>query len=219
MKFIEVSNLRKKFGRNKVLDGISFSVKKGDFVVIFGPSGCGKTTLIKILSGLIACEGDVDVGSKRIGVVFQEPRLFPWLSVEDNIKFGLELQNKKQPQKDIDRVIDALEISNFKDDYPDQLSGGMKQKVALARVLVTKPDVIVLDEPFASLDVVTRKKLQDELLKIHKRKATMIFVTHNIEEALRLGKKIIVLSNKPTKVKGFLTGKNRSKKRMLDLMR
>ncbi len=215
---IKMDNVKKSFGKLKVLDSLNINVKKGEFLVIFGPSGCGKTTLIKVLGGLIPYSGKVDIKDKELGIVFQESRLFPWLTVKKNAVFGLELQGKGVNEKETDSVLRKLGLCDFEDDYPSKLSGGMRQKVAFARVLLTKPDIMLLDEPFSSLDVISRRKLQSELLKMRGR-MTLVLVTHNIEEALKMGDRIIVLSKRPARIKGVLSLGNKTKRKVMELLR
>lgn len=202
---IEVKNLKKSFSNLKILDGISFKVRKGEIATLLGPSGCGKTTLTRILADLLPHDdGDVSIGAE-VGLMFQEPRLLPWRTVKENISLGLELQDKTIDDGKIEELLKLVDLYDFKDSYPSELSGGMKQRVALARTLVIEPRILIMDEPLSALDPVTRKMLQDKILKIHrKKKLTTLFVTHSIEEAIRLGDKIIVFSQRPTKVKGII---------------
>jgi NitT/TauT family transport system ATP-binding protein len=188
-----------------VLNGVSMDIKEGEFVTILGPSGCGKSTLLNIIAGLdspdsgsIAVRGEhkTGTGPDRI-VIFQEGALFPWLTVVENIEFGLKLAgvSKEKRRQEAGRLIDMVQLSKFADSYTHQLSGGMKQRVAIARALAMNPGVLLMDEPFAALDVQTRDMLHSELLQIHKAtKKTILFVTHNINEALLLGDRVIVLS-------------------------
>lgn len=188
-----------------VLNKVSIDIKDGEFVTIVGPSGCGKSTLLNIIAGLdspdsgsILVKGEpkssTDPG--RL-VIFQEGVLFPWLSVLENVEFGLKLAGipKDKQRKAADRFIDMMQLSRFAGSYLYQLSGGMKQRVAIARALAMNPDILLMDEPFAALDVQTRDMLHNQLLQIHEEtKKTILFVTHNINEALALGTRLIVLS-------------------------
>jgi NitT/TauT family transport system ATP-binding protein len=190
---------------HEVLNGINLDVKKGEFLTVVGPSGCGKSTLLNIISGLdhpdsgevrIQRNGKVKTGNGVI-VIFQEGALFPWLTVKDNIEFGLKMAGveKVKREETAARHLEMVGLSRFSQSYVYQLSGGMKQRVAIARALAIDPDVLLMDEPFAALDVQTRELMYDELLAIHKTTGkTIIFVTHNINEALLLGDRVIVLS-------------------------
>ncbi|HJS83101.1 MAG TPA: ABC transporter ATP-binding protein [Nitrososphaera sp.] len=189
-----------------VLNGINLKVKKGEFVTVVGPSGCGKSTLLNIISGLDNPDsGKVVVnrnspskqGGNGVIVIFQEGALFPWLTVEQNIEFGLKMVGvEKDKRAEVARrYIEMVGLDHFSQSYVYQLSGGMKQRVAIARALAIDPEVLLMDEPFAALDVQTRELMYDELLGIHKTTGkTIIFVTHNINEALLLGDRVIVLS-------------------------
>ncbi len=195
-----------------VIKEISFNIKDGDFVSFVGPSGCGKTTLLKIISGILQADaGEIFVKDKKItkagkdiGMVFQDFSLFPWLTVRDNISFGLKLKNtpRKEINKIVNHYLDITGLTDFANAYPNSLSGGMKQKVAIARTLANNPKIILMDEPFGSLDSLTRSSMQEFLTKLwedeHK---TILFVTHDVEEALFLSNKIYVLDKRPTKFK------------------
>jgi ABC-type nitrate/sulfonate/bicarbonate transport system ATPase subunit len=207
-----VVDVTHRFGNLHVLDHIRFSVRENEFVCVCGPSGCGKTTLSDILAGLqTPSEGAVTIAGNRvdprvhdIAFVFQEPSALPWLTVRENIGIGLKI--KRRPQSEVDRrvreIIDVVGLRGFEDYYPHQISGGMKQRVAIARAFATDADLILMDEPFVSLDQPTRERMQREVLRIwenHKR--TIVFVTHNLEEAIFLGDRILVLTNKPATIK------------------
>jgi NitT/TauT family transport system ATP-binding protein len=190
---------------HEVLNGINLKVKKGEFITVVGPSGCGKSTLLNIISGLDRPDsGEVHVerngrltSGNGVIVIFQEGALFPWLTVQDNIEFGLKMADvEKSKRSEIaSRYVEMVGLSRFSQSYVYQLSGGMKQRVAIARALAMDPDVLLMDEPFAALDVQTRELMYDELMAIHKTTGkTIIFVTHNIQEALLLGDRVIVLS-------------------------
>jgi NitT/TauT family transport system ATP-binding protein len=194
------------------VDTTSFSVERGEFVCLVGPSGCGKSTLLNMAAGFqMPSSGAVLVDGQPVraphpdrAMVFQEYGLFPWMSVSRNIAFGLE--NAGQPAAQIkDRVQHLLRmcgLSDFADAYPKDLSGGMKQRVALARALALKPPILLMDEPFAALDALTRRTLQDELLKLWRESTiTVLFVTHSIEEALHLADRVIVLTYRPGTIK------------------
>jgi NitT/TauT family transport system ATP-binding protein len=194
-----------------VLDELSFSVKEREFVCVLGPSGSGKSTLLRILAGLIPhTSGEVLIDGKEImkpragtGIVFQNSNLMPWRTVTDNIALPLEI--RKQDPEEIHQLasdlIKLVGLEGFEDAYPQELSGGMAQRVAIARALVQDPDILLLDEPFGSLDAITRERMGGELLRIwNARRKTVILITHNIQEALFLADRIIVLSNRPAKI-------------------
>ncbi|WP_082294913.1 ABC transporter ATP-binding protein [Sporosarcina ureilytica] len=177
---------------------ISFSIQEGETVGILGTSGCGKSTLLRVLSGLDQdFEGDIElagIGEQPIGMIFQEPRLMPWLTVKENILFGA----KDAKKVDVQEYLNLVGLSDFGDHYPKDLSGGMAQRTAIARALIGQPDVLLLDEPFSALDAFTKMQLQDLLLKIQKKRSTtMIIVTHDIDEALYLCDRIFILGGQP----------------------
>ena len=180
----------------KVLDNISINLPANKITVILGRSGCGKTTLLRLVAGLEEFEqGSIySEGVERKAYVFQEDRLMPWLTVSKNIKFGLK--NKEVNEDKISEIINMIGLSNFEDAYPKELSGGMKQRVSIARAFAYNPDFIMMDEPFSALDYFTREQMQKELLRIHSQtKCSILFVTHNVDEALILSDKIIILEN------------------------
>jgi NitT/TauT family transport system ATP-binding protein len=191
--------------RYGVLDRLSLRVREGEFVTIVGSSGCGKSTLLNIIAGLDAPDsGSISAKSnskntrkaERV-VIFQEGALFPWLTVTDNVEFGLKIAGiRKELRKEIARgFIDMVHLARFAYSYVYQLSGGMKQRAAIARALAIDPQILLMDEPFAALDVQTREILHEQLLQIHKSAGkTILFVTHNINEAVQLGDRIILLS-------------------------
>jgi sulfonate transport system ATP-binding protein len=195
---VKIQNLYKNFfvdGREiSVLKNLCLDIKDGGITVIVGKSGCGKTTLLRLLAELeLPNKGKITLNTeKKLGMVFQEPRLMPWLTVWRNITFGL---NKgTYTDEFIDQLVDLVGIKGFEKAYPDQLSGGMMQRVAIARVLAYKPSVILMDEPFASLDYFTRETMQKELINIFlKSKKTIILVTHSIDEALIIGQNVVVI--------------------------
>ena len=200
-----------RYGDLLVHDRIEFDVRENEFLCVVGQSGCGKSTLLDILAGLLKpSEGHVlidgqpaDPKKHNISFVFQEPSNLPWLTVRDNIATGLKIKKVAPAQisRIVDEVIDMVGLHGFEKYYPHQISGGMKQRVAIARAFATDADVILMDEPFVSLDQHTREKMQQEILDIWlHRKRTIIFVTHNLEEAVFLGDRVIILSNKPARV-------------------
>jgi NitT/TauT family transport system ATP-binding protein len=192
----------------EVLNGVNLKIKEGEFVTIVGPSGCGKSTLLNIIAGLDRPDsGSVIIRravasndtalTKRI-MIFQEGALFPWLNVQDNVEFGLNIAKmpKEKSGQVADKYIEMVGLSKFSESFVHQLSGGMKQRVAIARALAIEPEVLLMDEPFAALDVQTRNLLHEELVGIHKTTGkTILFVTHNINEAILLGDRVIILSS------------------------
>jgi NitT/TauT family transport system ATP-binding protein len=198
------------------LQDVSFSVKENEFISLLGPSGCGKSTMLTIIggfdkpsSGLVTLRGKpIDGPSADRGFVFQSDALFHWLSVEENVGYGLKVQGRplKERRDIVDHYIDLVGLNKFRRSTPGQLSGGMRQRVAIARALATDPQVLLLDEPFGALDVLTRKKMQDELARIwdqtHK---TVVMVTHSIEEAILLSDRILVMTRSPGKIRESIT--------------
>jgi NitT/TauT family transport system ATP-binding protein len=192
-----------------VLNGVDLRIRKGEFVTIVGPSGCGKSTLLNIIAGLDrpdsgsllvrgAAEDSNKASSTNRIMIFQESALFPWLNVQENVEFGLKIAkvHKERRQQVADNYIEMVGLSKFSESLVYQLSGGMKQRVAIARALAMEPEVLLMDEPFAALDVQTRDLLHDELIGIHKTTGkTILFVTHNINEAVLLGDRVIILSS------------------------
>jgi sulfonate transport system ATP-binding protein len=196
-----------------VLKNISFDIGAGEFVSVVGASGCGKSTLLRLIIGLDTdYEGDILLGSRRIagpgperGIVFQEHRLFPWLTVRQNIALGLESVDPAEANERIAENIALVGLSGFETAYPYQLSGGMAQRAAIARALVTRPEILLLDEPLGALDSLTRTYLQNELLRIwQQERITMIMVTHDIEEAVYLSDKIVVMEPRPGRVRSVV---------------
>lgn len=202
----EVKNISKVFEVEKqkiiAIDNISFDAKKGEFVTIIGPSGCGKSTLSRIIAGLEPqTSGQIIWKEKpKIGFVFQNYAIFPFLTVFENIEFGLKMNGVKKEdiKKIVTDLIKEVGLIGFEDKHPKELSGGMKQRVGIARSLAINPNILILDEPFSSLDEFTAENLRQELLKIWKsRKITIFLVTHLIEEALSLSDRIIVMAKSP----------------------
>ena len=198
-----------------VVDNLSFKVEKGEFFCIVGPSGCGKSTIVNLIAGFIKPDNGkiliedclVTKPSPKRTVVFQDYILFPWKTVAQNIEFGLKfkINGKIQRKERVDFFLKKFRLEKFANYYPFEISGGMKQKVALARASAVEPKIILMDEPFASLDQQTRDLLQEELIKFKNEfSQTIIFVTHNIEEALFLGDKILVLTQRPAKLKTII---------------
>jgi NitT/TauT family transport system ATP-binding protein len=199
------------YGGLVVHQHLKFAVPPNEFVCICGPSGCGKTTLLDYLAGIIKpTRGSVlidgapaDPKRQSISFVFQEPSTFPWLTVSDNIATGLRIkgESKEETALKVSDIIALVGLTGFENYYPHQISGGMKQRVAIARAFATDADLILMDEPFVSLDQPTRERMQREVLDIWQRRVrTVIFVTHNIEEAVFLADRILILSEKPARI-------------------
>ena len=197
-----------------VLKDINLEIEEGEFVVIVGHSGCGKSTLLKMIAGLekndtgiLSVDGkEVDGPGMDRGMIFQEHRLFPWMSIEKNVQLGLKGLSKEEKRKLSDQYLELVKLSEFKKAYPNQLSGGMSQRAAIARSLVSQPEILLLDEPFGALDALTKIELQEEMLKIRERfHNTMIMVTHDIEEAVFLADRIVIMSANPGRIKALLT--------------
>jgi NitT/TauT family transport system ATP-binding protein len=214
---IRVENLYKKYRLESpfILDNISFEVSKEDTLSIIGPSGCGKTTLLQILGGLLpATDGRVEIDGeeiykprKKTAFFFQDFGLLRWETAEENAGLSMRINGigKQERQQTVGLLFDDLGISGQKHSYPVQLSGGEKQRVAIARSLAVNPDLLLMDEPFSALDAMTREKLQDIILaKWRERKFTAIIVTHNIEEAVFLGRRIMIMGDKPAKIKNII---------------
>lgn len=209
---IKIDDVRKVYDPDIVaIDCIAADIADDEFVSVLGPSGCGKSTLLFILGGFLpATEGEVRVGGEVVtepdpnrGLVFQQSVLYPWLSVEENIEWGLKIQGvpKGERKERVAEFIEMIGLSGFEGAYPGSLSGGMKQRAAMARVLVVNPEILLMDEPFGALDAQTRELMQSELLRIWQQtEQTAVFVTHNIEEALFLSDRVIVLSARPSTV-------------------
>lgn len=194
----------------KALGNLAFDVAPEETVCVLGPIGCGKSTLLRLIVGIDTdFEGTLILGNRTIqgpekdcGIVFQEPRLLPWCTVRQNISFGLyDESNRRQFEIQISDLIRLLGLSDFTNAFPNQLSGGMAQRVALARALINIPDLLLLDEPFASLDQITKMNLQDELAKVLKaEKTTTLMVTHDIDEAIYLSDRIMIMSQRPGEI-------------------
>ena len=213
---VVLEHVSKGFSHNgtsiEVLEDLTFTINEGEFVCLVGPSGCGKTTLINLIAGLerpstgrVLVDGNVVTGPGRERVVvFQEAALFPWLTVQGNVEFGLKMAGMpaQERQAHAAEYLKMVHLTRFTSAYPHQLSGGMKQRVAIARALAMDPKILLMDEPFGSLDAQTRRLLHEELLEIwqetHK---TIFFVTHNVREATVLGYKVLTISARPGRIK------------------
>ncbi len=213
---LEIDRITKTYrqgnGGLPVLEGFSLQVKDLEFLVLLGPSGCGKSTLLRIINGIESSDsGRILIDGQDVtgttghgrGMVFQSFELFPWRTVLDNVAFGLEIAGLEKQQRltQARECINLVGLSAFENSYPHQLSGGMQQRVGIARALAIKPSILLMDEPYGALDVQTRDLLQDELLNIWEReRKTVIFVTHSIEEALYLADRIVVMSPRPGRI-------------------
>ncbi len=209
---IKVRNMTKRFGDLLVLDNVSFDVMKGEFLCIVGPTGCGKTTFLNCLTKLyeptsgeiLINDEPVDLRKHNIAYIFQEYSTMSWLTVEQNIAFGLEIKkySRDRIKKETEEAMEMVGLTNYRNYYPSELSTSMLQRVVIARAFATKPEVLLMDEPYGQLDVELRFKLEDELLGLWKKTGTtVVFITHNIEEAVYLSQNILVLTNKPTTIK------------------
>jgi sulfonate transport system ATP-binding protein len=197
----------------RALDGVSLEVAPGEILVIIGGSGCGKSTLLRAASGLdIATQGRValdgttiEAPHEKIGLIFQEPRLLPWLSVANNVGFGLSHLSKPERAKRIAAALERVGLTDKAGVWPRELSGGQAQRVAIARALITRPSVLLLDEPFSALDAFTRAELQDHLLDLWEEgRPILVLVTHDIEEALVLATRVVVMRSQPGRIAGIL---------------
>jgi len=213
MSKVEIRNLSMQFGSTDVLRDINLSVREGEFVCILGPSGCGKSTLLNIVGGFLqpsAGEALIDgvpvsgPDPRRI-FVFQERGVFPWLDVEENVAFGLFRLSDAEKRERVARYVQLVGLAGFEKAYPRELSGGMKQRLEVARALAVHPDVLYLNEPFGALDSITRLQMRRELLRIWQaEKKTILFVTHDIEESVQLADRVVVLSARPGKIRSIL---------------
>lgn len=222
MVLLEIRNISKSYAEDgrefKVLDNVTFAVERKEFLCIVGPSGCGKSTLLRIIVGLEKADSgettfsleDGPGGMPRSSVVFQSFALFPWLTVEQNVELGLEASRlpKEERLKKARKYIRTVGLDGFENAYPRELSGGMKQRVGIARALALEPDLLCMDEPFSSLDALTAQNLRDEILEITSSPdipvKAVIMVTHAIDEAVYLADRILVLSHRPGRVVGDL---------------
>ncbi len=216
MSLVEVKNIYMNYhtpqGETEALKDISFDITEGDFISIIGPSGCGKSTLLNIIAGLIKPSSgtilledkEVNGIDERIGYMFQRDYLFEWLSLWDNVTLGLRIQKRldAKSKEKIENLLDSYGLSSFKKAYPNELSGGMKQRAALIRTLALDPHILLLDEPFSALDYQNRLKVCDDIYQIIKKAGkTVVMVTHDISEAVSTSSRVIVLSNRPSTIK------------------
>jgi NitT/TauT family transport system ATP-binding protein len=207
---VQFSDVSMRFGAMDVLQHITLGAEEGEFLCIVGPSGCGKSTLLNIAggflsptSGSVTIDGEpVTAPDRRRIFVFQERGVFPWLTVEGNIGFGLFDMDPDERQARVAQYIDLVGLKGFETSYPRELSGGMKQRVEVARALAVNPDVLFLDEPFGALDSITRLQMRSELLRIWRaERKTVLFVTHDIEESVQLADRVVVMSARPGRIR------------------
>ncbi len=207
---LKISHLHHSFpeeGKKKleVIKDVSFEVWKGEFLSIVGPSGGGKSTLLRIIAGLVKqTGGSLELGSNKMAMVFQNFAIFPWLTVYENIEFGLKMNGiaARERRNVVQEKIKEVGLAGFEDKYPKELSGGMRQRVGIARALAVNPEILLVDEPFSSLDSFTAEKLREDLLGIWLRyKMTVVMVTHLVEEAVQLSDRVLVLSPRPARIK------------------
>lgn len=212
--FIKIEKIDKSFTadgkKSEILKNISFEIEKGEFTCIVGPSGCGKSTLLRLISDLMpATSGKIDKPvESKIAMVFQNFALFPWLTVEENVAFGLKMTqgNAKEIDEKIHGYVDEMGLTGMEEKHPRELSGGMKQRVGIARALAVEPNILLLDEPFSALDVFTATRLRKDLLNIwQKTSLTIIMVSHLVEEAVELADRVIVMSSNPGRIKKTVT--------------
>lgn len=214
--FIHINNLSKVYKRDDnetvAIENFNLEIKKGELISIVGPSGCGKTTILRMIAGLLEpTSGTIDIAGRPCtqpgpdrGMVFQDFALMPWRSVIRNVELGMEIEGvpKKERRERAEKYLEIVGLEKFKDSRINELSGGMKQRVGIARALVNHPDVLLMDEPFGALDAQTRNLMQAGLIKIlEKTDQTIIFVTHSVDEAVYLSDRIIVLTKRPAKIK------------------
>lgn len=215
---LKIENVSKSFARiekndiTNALEDVSLEMKQGEFISLVGTSGCGKSTMLRLIAGLITpTTGILTVNGKKIegpdpsrGMVFQQPTLFPWLTVEKNIAFSFSMKKTLEENREkVERMLKVIGLEKFRDDYPAQLSGGMAQRVALARSLICSPEILLLDEPLGALDAFTRMNMQDEILSIWRETRQLaVMVTHDVDEAIYMGTKVIVMEPHPGRIMG-----------------
>jgi NitT/TauT family transport system ATP-binding protein len=199
---LQLETVSRSFGAVEVLRGLSLGIRRGEFVAVVGPSGCGKTTLLNLLSGYDQPSSGVILRNGRVRMVYQQDGLFPWQTVSENISLGLRhLSEDGERGRQIGDMLRLIGLEGFRDHYPHQLSGGMRQRVELARALTGESDILLLDEPFSSLDYLTRLRMRQELARLlQERPRTVMLVTHDIEEAAQLADRVIVLTERPAQI-------------------
>jgi ABC-type nitrate/sulfonate/bicarbonate transport system ATPase subunit len=200
---LQLNGVNKSFGAVEVLRSLSLCVERGEFTAIVGPSGCGKTTLLNLLSGYDTSTSGSITRNGDVRMVYQQDGLFPWRTAAQNIDMGLRhVQNASERAKQMQELLELIGLVGFENHYPHQLSGGMRQRVELARALAAKADILLMDEPFSALDYLTRLKMRRELARmLEERPRTVVLVTHDIEEAAQLADRIVVLSERPAQIR------------------
>ena len=203
---LHLDHVSRAFGPVSVLTDLSLTIQKGEFVVLVGPSGCGKTTLLNVLSGALPPSSGTVTAGGILRTVYQQDGLFPWLTVRDNIALGLrQLTDQSAKARELAELLSLIRLEEFAGHYPHQLSGGMRQRVEMARALAGQSDVLLLDEPFSALDYQTRLRLRRELARLlARRPRTVVFVTHDIEEAAQLADRVLVLTERPARIQSEL---------------
>lgn len=202
VKPLQLETVSRSFGTVEVLRELSLDIRRGEFVAVVGPSGCGKTTLLNLLSGYDQPSSGIILRNGRVRMVYQQDGLFPWQTVSENISIGLRhLSEDGERGRQIGDMLRLIGLEGFRDHYPHQLSGGMRQRVELARALTGDSDILLLDEPFSSLDYLTRLRMRQELARLlQERPRTVMLVTHDIEEAAQLADRVIVLTERPAQI-------------------
>ena len=209
---IQVRHLTKNFGELKVLNDISFNVKKGEFVCIVGPTGCGKTTFLNLLTRIyMPTKGDLmidgesaDPSKHNLAFVFQEPSAIPWLNVEKNLRFAMEIKKLDEAEisNRVEKIIKLMGLQDVRNSFPHQLSVSMEQRIIIGRAFAMNPDLLLMDEPYGQMDVKLRFYLEDEVIRLWRELgSTVVFITHNVEEATYLAERVLIMSNKPTTIK------------------
>jgi NitT/TauT family transport system ATP-binding protein len=212
---IEIRNLSKRYRTarttQEALQDVNLDIASGEFVSLLGPSGCGKTTLLKIIGGLVTRSGgevridgegvEEALQARKFGIVFQDATLLPWRTVMGNARLLLDITGVRDEAISVEQLLETVGLKGFEDYYPSQLSGGMRQRVSLARALALSPEILLMDEPFAALDAITRDRMGEELLRIWDRSRTVVFVTHSIPEAVLLSDRVVVLSARPGRIR------------------
>ena len=198
---LDVENVSHNYGDTHVLENLSFKMNPGELVTIVGPSGCGKTTLLNILSGYLKPVSGKVNSAGTIRTVYQQDGLFPWLTVTENISMGLRSMKEQERKQELDELFKLAHLEGFRDHYPHELSGGMRQRAEIARALAGESDILLMDEPFSALDYQSRLRMRRELVRLlAQRQRTVIFVTHDIEEAAQLADRVFVLSKRPATI-------------------
>lgn len=203
---IQIKNVSKSFDDIAVIEKLSLHIQAGNFVSLLGPSGCGKTTILRLIADLIEpTSGKIHIASERLSIVFQKPTLLQWRTVQQNIVLPLELEHTPKESAVVEQLIELVGLTGYENLYPYQLSGGMAQRVAVARALITQPTLLLMDEPFSGLDEITRNRLGQDLRDIYERLGiTVVYVTHSVPEAVFLSNSVMVLSDSPATIKAMI---------------